>query len=436
MLVTWPFVMLLLDFWPLRRNARMEDGEWRMAEKQQPTPHPALSPNEAERARQLSTSNFQLSPWKPLIIEKLPFFLLTLVSCVVTYVAQQRGGAVATLDHIPLTSRLGNATLAYAQYLGNFFWPHALSPIYPLTGDVNWLIATAAVLLLGIISVVCWRMRQRLPSGLFGWLWFLGTLVPVIGIVQVGSQAFADRYTYIPLIGLGIAAIWGLGELASSRRVPRTGITVAALAVLGLLSWRTTEQLTYWRNTETLFRRTLELNPNSVQALNGLGGFLVEHGRTAEGKTLLERAMELQPTFVEALGALAMASENEGNYAGAIRQYEATLQINPDQVSALNNLAWLRASCADATLRNGTEAVRLATRACELTRNSKPLFIGTLAAAHAEAGDFQTAITTAERAAQLALQLNLPETAARNRELIRLYRQGKAAHGGSPGVKP
>jgi tetratricopeptide (TPR) repeat protein len=202
---------------------------------------------------------------------------------------------------------------------------------------------------------------------------------------------------------------------------------VWSFSVLALLAWRTTEQLKYWRNTETLFDRVLAMSPNSVQALYGLGSYFIEAGRIDEGKKLVERAIALQPTYAEALGTLANTLDGEGKYDEATRFYDAALKTAPNHSGVLNNLAWLRAACPDPKFRDGPEAVRLALRACELTGYGKPLFIGTLAAAYAQAGDFQAAISTAERAAVLASSLRLEDIAARNRQLIELYRQGKTA---------
>lgn len=398
MLVTWPFVMLLLDFWPLKR----------------------IEP---------STFNIQLPALKRLTVEKLPFFALVAVSSVVTLLAQKHGGAVASFEHLPLPLRLENAAVAYLEYLGKFFWPVNLSPIYPHPPNVpGWQWIGAAALLAGLTAAT-WRRRQRFPFALTGWLWFLGTLVPVIGLVQVGSQALADRYTYIPMIGLAIALVWLGDEITTRMRLPKAVILLASLVLVALLSWRTTTQLTYWKNTETLFRYTLTLSPSNAQALFGLGCYLADHGQTLEGRQLLEQAIRLQPTFVEAIGTLASTLDGEGHYTEAVRYYEEALKVQPNHAGVLNNFAWLRASCPNEAVRNGAQAVQLATKACDLTGYNKPLFIGTLAAAQAEAGDFQSAIATAERAAALASSLGLVDTTARNRELIEFYRQGKAAHG-------
>ncbi len=414
MLVTWPFVLLLLDYWPLKRTTGNTS--------------PLPSPQSGEGDGWQVTGK----AWRELVVEKIPFFALAAVSCVVTFLAQKQGGAVATIEMMSPLARIENAVVACYKYLTLLVWPADLSPIY--THRQSWETGTVviAMAVLAMISGTAWFFRKRWPFVITGWLWYLGTLVPVIGIIQVGPQAYSDRYTYVPMIGLTIALVWLASALAERFRVPRIVLAFASIAVIAALAVRTTQQLPYWQNTETLFRRALALYPDTPHALHALGGYLMDEGQFEEGKRLLEKAIKLQPAYPEALGALAYRFDTRGEYEDAVKFYKAALAAQSDHPNILNNFAWLRASCTNAVFRNGDEAVRLATRACELTGYTKPLLIGTLAAAQAEAGSFQTAITTAERAAKLADSLQLQETVVRNRELIELYRQGKAAHGGEP----
>jgi Tfp pilus assembly protein PilF len=469
MLVTLPFVLLLLDYWPL---GRMQNAECRMQNVAPPdTQHASrLTPHASRLTAQSQIANRKSQIIFPLILEKLPFLALSAASCIITFLAQKTGGAVLPFARLPLNARLANAVVAYVQYLAKFFWPVNLSPIYPYPDRWGpWLVTGAAAVLV-LLTAAAWRGRRRFPYALMGWLWFLGMLVPVIGIVQVGSQAFADRYTYLPLVGIMVALVWlgsegtGWGSRHSDRPSPalkgtlspsegeRVGVrgltsfprpvpiqacgsgvpgilpAVLSLALLATLAWRTREQLATWKDTGALFGHALALNPKNVQALYGLGVHLVHSGRMDEGKRLLEEAIRLRPAYPEALGTLANTLDGQGKYEEAIRFYQAALKAQPDQDGLLNNLAWLLAACPDAAFRNGPEAVRLATRACELTGYAKPLLIGTLAAAQAEAGDFPAAIATAERAAALAAAMRLEEIAAKNRQLIQLYRQGQPFH--------
>jgi protein O-mannosyl-transferase len=228
MLVTLPFVLLLLDYWPLER---------------------LCSPRQF---------------W-PLVVEKIPLFALSAASCVVTFVVQKSNGAVASLESVSIYERLGNATLSYARYLGTLFFPVHLIVPYAINPGTNVLAVCGAAigLVFATIAAIEWGSRCKyIPVA---WFWYLGTLVPVIGIVQVGSQAMADRYTYIPSVGIFIAVVWGAAEL-----LPRRVCAVAGVAVLALCAALTVRQLGYWKNSETLFKHTLAIDPANLDAVNGL----------------------------------------------------------------------------------------------------------------------------------------------------------------------
>jgi Tfp pilus assembly protein PilF len=425
MLVTVPFVLLLLDYWPL---GRMQNEECRMKNAKVQSPASRITHHASRFTHHVSRSTLL-----PLLLEKLPFFALTAASCIITFVAQKAAGAVASFATLPLDARVANAAVAYPEYLARLFWPFNLSPIYPHPDHWGFWPVTGAAAGLVFLTAAVWRARSRLPYALMGWLWYLGMLVPVIGIVQVGSQAFADRHTYLPLLGIMVALVWlgaeAIRPLAKASLVLRSVLpAVLALTLVAGLAWRTREQLHNWKDTRALFSRALALTPNNVQALYGLGAHLVDSGRIEDGTRLLEAAIRLQPAYPEALGTIASTLDGQGKYEESIRFYQAALRAQPDQEGVLNNLAWLLASCPDAAFRNGPEAVRLATRACDLTGYTRPLLIGTLAAAHAEAGDFPAAIATAERAAALATALHLEDIAAKNQELIQRYRQGQPFH--------
>ena len=215
MLVTWPFVMLLLDYWPL---GRMQNAECRMQN--------AAATRHATRITQHATRS-TLARLLPLLVEKIPFFVLVALASVVTFVVQKRGGAVAAGESLPLGARVGNALISYGRYLGKLFWPADLAVFYPHPGQ--WplgKVLLAGGLILGI-SVLVWVQRRRYPYLLMGWLWFFGTLVPVIGLVQVGDQAMADRYTYLPSLGVLILAVWGACELTRGWRYQVMALSVA-----------------------------------------------------------------------------------------------------------------------------------------------------------------------------------------------------------------
>ncbi|HSU56029.1 MAG TPA: tetratricopeptide repeat protein [Candidatus Dormibacteraeota bacterium] len=318
MLVTLPFVLLLLDFWPLNRL--------RIA---------GFPPQ--------SKFKNQKSKIAGLLIEKLPFFALSLGSCIATYWAQNRGHAVATAEKLPFEPRLANAVLSYVKYIAKIIWPSNLAVFYPHTAGAELLGMTdpavfGALLVLGLLTVmVIWRIRE-MPWLAIGWFWFLGTLVPVIGLVQVGGQAMADRYTYIPAIGLFLAATWAITEsfatLAGSRRIlPLAGTATAAIcAVL------TFKQVLYWKTTQALFEHTVAVTgPNGI-ALYILGVEAGEKGDLAKAQSCWEAALAADPTQADAHYSLGFLACNAGRTDEAIQHYEAALRIQPWHALSYNGL--------------------------------------------------------------------------------------------------
>jgi tetratricopeptide (TPR) repeat protein len=303
MLVTLPFVLLLLDFWPLNR---VDPKHW------------------------LSRSNLQL------LVEKIPFFVLSAASCVITYIMQQRGGAVST--SLSLGARVANALVSYVRYMGKFFWPHNLSVLYPHPGQ--WplsLVLLSSLLLVGIFVVVLLLARPK-PYLAVGWLWFFGTLVPVIGLVQVGIQSMADRYMYVPMIGLLIPVVWGSFDLFASRsygaRMLWTGNAVALVAC-GILTMRQTQ---YWRDSEALFRHAVQVTRKNYLAYNNLGFYLSNHGKVSEAMENYRKSLEINPNYEDALNNMGYALAGQKHYAEALPLYEAALRVRPRQVEVHNNL--------------------------------------------------------------------------------------------------
>jgi tetratricopeptide (TPR) repeat protein len=563
MLVTWPFVMLLLDFWPLKRGT------------------------------------VTLRAWFPLVLEKLPFFALSGVSSVITFLAQKASGAVVPLNDTPVAARMANAVVSYARYLLKTFWPSKLAVFYPYE-QLSWqssevLAASVVIVLATGAAVWAWKRKPYWPVG---WFWFVGVLVPVIGVVQVGKQAFADRYMYLPHIGLFIALSWGAAEAIARLRWSRWAGFGMGIVVLTTATIITSRQLTHWRDTTSLFEHTIAVTSRNHVAYTVIATELVESNRLAEAtedcRLALEysqcypeayntlaaiyakqekldeaiasykKALECDPNYgdpcygmaniylkqkkygeaefharealrrapmhIPSMYCLATALHNEGkldeaaDYYGrlirmnpnlfsphrflgnvlakqgkldeaieqyriaakirpddadtravlgvmlmqknqlddaseeflkanriqptnavanyqlaliyqsrkeiqkAIEYYHKTIQAQPDMVEALNNLAWLLAANHDAGVRNGSEAVNLAERACKLSDYKAPVLIGTLAAAYAEAGRFGDAVTTAEKARDLALAAGQKETADKNNELLEIYRAGRAYH--------
>ena len=357
MLVTWPFVMLLLDFWPLgRMEKRMQNAEWRMQNGEaRGTCHaPRTTP-------QSQIANRKSQILLPLLVEKLPFFFLAAAASVVTFAVQQRGGAVMAAEGLPLGARCVNALMSYGRYLGKLFWPTDLAVFYPRPGQ--WplgRVQLAGGLILGI-SVLVWVRRRRQPYLLMGWLWFLGTLVPVIGLVQVGSQAMADRYTYLPSLGVLILIVWGAYELTRSWRYQVPASAVAGGGALVLCVALTWQQIGYWKDGETLFRHALAVTENNPVAHNNLGYALCEKGQIEEAIGQYLEALRLRPDDPGAHCNLGAALDKKGQTDAAIREFQEALRLKPDYAEAYNNLGAALGKKGQTTeaIRQLQEAVRL-----------------------------------------------------------------------------
>jgi Flp pilus assembly protein TadD len=306
MVVTLPCVLMLMDYWPLRRFSIS------------PPPRPA-----------------QLLG---LIMEKLPFFSLALAASVVTYIVQKAGGAVASLDATPFSARLPNAALAYLRYMGKAIWPAHLSVMYPYPSHLTIGIGICAALVLSIISgFFLWRAKQQ-PFLIVGWLWFVGTLVPVIGLVQVGAQSMADRYTYIPSIGLFALLVWGAESLCNAlanRREILIGLGSASLA--GCLAC-TSVQLSYWQNSEKLFRHAVTLDPDNYLAYDGLGKALEDQGKKEEALKLYALSVR-HPQYSQGHYNYGTLLLQLGRLHEAVVQLTAALASNPHYAQAHNNLS-------------------------------------------------------------------------------------------------
>jgi tetratricopeptide (TPR) repeat protein len=543
-LITLPFVLLLLDFWPLRRA--------RPGASRPPNPLNSDAPPTPGRGPENGKS------WGALILEKLPLFGLVLVSCVTTFLAGRGAGAFIEL---PLWARIGNVPIAFVRYLGKFLWPTDLAVLYPHPGRWPWWQVIGATGILILLSASFLRLVHKRPYLMVGWLWFLGVLVPVIGLVQVGEQSMADRYTYIPMLGLTVMVTWGMADLARHFPFGRGGLAAAGVGVLVVMALGTRAQLRHWQDSVALFRhavhvttrnatahynlgqalsvrgnvgeamphyeaalaidpdydaarnnlglcyatmgqfetatnhyaaalrsnpknahayynfaraltslnkpeeaiayyketlrvrpehvwahfwfanslaaqgqleealsqysQTLRLNPQCQEAHYEMGLVLAKQGKTGPAASHLRRAIELKPDHADSHIHLGSALADQRQPKDAMTQYRLALRLNPNAIDALNNLAWMLATQPDAELRNGTEAVQLAERACEITSYQVPLLVGTLAAACAEAGRFADAVKFAQKAEDLALALDQKELAARNKKLQLLYQTQK-----------
>ncbi|MCX6925947.1 MAG: tetratricopeptide repeat protein [Verrucomicrobia bacterium] len=328
MLVTLPCVLLLLDFWPL---GRLRLGRFGKAEDT------VVAGAEECAQPRLPTANAGV-PLAHLLREKLPFFALALGSAIVTYWVQSVGGAVASIQVIPLHWRIANAVLAYTGYLSKSFWPMNLAILYPYPEhfSIGWVIAT--VLLLAVASAWFVLRAKRQPYLIVGWLWFLGTLVPVIGLIQVGSQSMADRYMYIPSIGLFVLVVWGLDALLDHWRFKRLVLAgVGTIALAGCLAC-TWFQLGYWQNSEKLFRHGIEVTTDNYMAYDALGIFFGDQGRYEEALPLLSQSLRLKPRFPKGEYDLGSLLLKMGRLDEAVRHLRAAVNIDPSFAFAHINL--------------------------------------------------------------------------------------------------
>jgi len=299
MLVTLPILMLLLDFWPLRRN---------------------------------------LLPIQ-LFLEKIPLFALCGISSFVTLWAQKNGGAVAPISALPVPVRCVNAVNAYASYIGKIFFPTDLSAFYPYHYHLPWIrTLSASLLVLACSAGSLWLARRR-PYVPVGWFWFLISLLPVIGLIQVGNQSMADRYTYIPAIGLFVLVTWEVAELAVSHPGAQRAVAIAAGIVLAACIAVTARQITYWRNSLVIFTHALDVSPQNPFAECSLGVELLNENRTDEAIAHFRTAMQLEPFFDQAVANLGLAYLDEGKLDAAETNLEHALQLASNNPYAQYGLA-------------------------------------------------------------------------------------------------
>lgn len=487
-LVTLPFALLLLDGWPMRRwrgrGAGQGTEERRASLGQNPPP---AEPSDARR------SGFPTVPVRRLLLEKLPLLALAIISAVITQLAHDRLGVREEITGLQLHHKIGNALVAYVRYIDHTLWPADLTVLYLHPGA--WPAAKVALCgaMLAVITTLALVQVRRQPWLLIGWCWFLGVLVPTIGLRQAGIQAMADRFAYLPLIGLLVMVVWSVADrLAGSARAVKasSGLVAIALVALTAVTWK---QTGHWKNSVTLWTRAIAINPNNYLAHANLAVELMGQSKFPDARRHAEEAARIFPAFVEPRLTLAWVAWRTGDTAEMRRQieqgararpggwevvrragglwaaegalepalavfdlglmalpadadlraqraqvldamqrpreaaqeYREVLRLQPDAPLVQNNLARLLATAADPALRNGAEAVRLAERACELTGRRHAIFLGTLAAAYAEAGRFPDAVRSAEQAIAVAGAAGEKQVAELNRQLVELYRAGK-----------
>jgi Tfp pilus assembly protein PilF len=393
--VAVPLVLLLLDYWPLQR-----------------------------------ASDFR--GWRRLLMEKIPLLALSAAASVATVFAQTV--TMASLEQLPLLPRLKNAAVSVIAYLGQTFWPTHLAVFYPHPHDqLNIWVVLACVTLIVVLTLLAIFLRHKHPYVLVGWFWYLILLAPVLGIVQVGLQARADRFTYLPHIGITMLVTWACADLTQQwrhRRIVLISMATFAIAASTVLAY---QQTTFWRNSISLWEHALAVTPDNQTAHQNLAAALWSKGRTAEANKHSRAAaiaharttLRDYPFDVATHNDLGVLLVQNGDVRAGIEQWEVSLQLNPDDGNALNNLAWVLATYPADAIRDGKRAVELAAKATTLPGGGAPIVLRTLAAAYAEVRDFSKAINTAKRAVERAAATQNTSLAETLRHEVSLYETGK-----------
>jgi lipoprotein NlpI len=457
MLVTLPFVLLLLDYWPLQRlelkkslqEIRTEASKQGAGSREREPLSANKRKGKADKMRtgqgiaqssvlvtpEMLNPGPQFSALRPLLREKIPLLALTALSCIVTYIVQQKGGAVAPIEVFSPGVRIANALVSYIVYIGKTIWPVNLAVFYPHPGSLPLWQVLGAVLLLIAVTILVIRTANRFPYLTMGWLWFTGTLVPVIGIVQVGGQAMADRYTYIPLIGLFVMTAWGIPELLKKWQptrfpTPRKEALFASSALvllsLFIVTWT---QTGYWRNDIALYDhsikvagpsdiinynrgaaygnlgnqkqaisdydRTIEINPKYAKAYYNRG---ITYGKLGDHRQAIsdyDRAIEIDPKFADAYNNRGIVYGELGNQRQAISDFDRAIEIDPDYEKAYYN----RGVVYD-LLGNNRQAISDYDRAIEINPEYVEAY-NNRGIAYAKLGDKRRAISDYDRAIEV-----------------------------------
>jgi tetratricopeptide (TPR) repeat protein len=392
MLVTLPFVLLLLDYWPL---GRLEFG-------------PKFS-------------------WR-LVVEKIPFFLLAAGASAITFLVQNHSGVVASLSTVSLGQRLANVPVAYVRYLGKIAWPSGLAVFY---GYEHWSLYQVAAALLLLAGITAWVVRQRRtqPYLPVGWFWFLGMLLPTIGLVQVGHQSMADRYSYLPSVGISLMAAWGLCGLAAGRPWLRRALATAGTLAVAACAAGTHRQIEFWKNPVALFARAAEISDQDCQTCYNVGCEVMQQGNFARAVRCFERALKAAgkndpPSLLARVqNNLGCALLEQGQITKAVAHLESALKLQPRYPQAYYNMG-------RAFMTNGQPKVAVDCFQHALALDQNPSVLAALAAAHAQAGNFAEAVAAAQQARQLALAQN--NTALAKSLELQLQRYQAGAGGSQP----
>ncbi len=429
MLITLPFVLLLLDYWPLCRFQHKKH------------------------------INGSASKLLSLILEKIPFLMLSAGSICISMLSVRQSNIVISGKSISVFLRLANALVSYVAYIKKMVWPSNLAIYYPYPKSLGFWETTGSGIFLGSITVLFLFLVRKKPYFAVGWFWYLGTLVPVIGLIQAGLwPAMADRFVYVPLIGLFIIVSWGGADIVSKTGYQKTICAFFGGTACIALAFCTWLQLHYWKDSYVLFEHAVHVTDNNCIAHSGLGAAFDARGRLDEAISQYYKALKTCPDDGLTHYGLGLAMAKQGNGKGAIYHFKFSLRIepdnaeayynlgkvflkqkmvdkgienlqqalyiNPDMTQTLYNLAWIRATSKEKKYRNGKKAVTMAKKLCELTHYRQPLALDALAAAYAETGRFYDAKKIARKGLQLALKYGPIKLAYGIKERLMLYKTG------------
>ncbi len=337
MLITLPVVMLLVDYWPFNRGHLKEQNPGQL---------------------QLQ---YSVTPLMALLKEKIPFFACSLLSAAVTIYAHHKGEAIVNLDSVPLGLRIENSIIAYVTYLTKTIWPHDLAILYPYPSSFPlWQVICSFLILFFVSASTIWAGRRH-PYLVVGWFWFLVTLVPVIGLVQVGAQSMADRYTYIPLIGIFIVSAWGVSALTKKLLYRQSILALLAGTVMVASVAVTWRQLGYWRDSISIFRHALQVTSDNSLAHNNVGAVLYGKGDLDAAIKEYREALAISPNFLESRVNLGLALYRKGDLDAAIKEYQEALKINPNDFETHYDLgiALGKKGDLDAAIKEYQEALKI-----------------------------------------------------------------------------
>ncbi len=411
MLVTLPFVFLLLDFWPL--------GRWK-EDKGQRTEIRGQKSNVAHSSRQKPKAS-GLRPFRLLVLEKIPLLFIASPFCVIPFFANCAEETLSFSAQPNLLWRMGNAAVSYVAYMRQMVFPFDLAVPYLDRNFSAWNLGLSTALVAGLLLLGIFFRKQK-PYILIGGLWYTGMLLPVSGVLRFLGTTRADRFVYLPLIGLFLVVVWWAADICVRKRCQREAFSVGIL-ILAAFAWFAHAQTAHWQNTFSLWKNTLERTSENYIAHHNLALRLAKQGALEEAVSHYEKAIQISPTYETAHLNLGNVLHRQNKDKEAAQCYQKLLQLNSEHSKANNNLAWVLSTSSDATLRNGERAVALAQKANRLTGGTNTSFLDTLAVAYAEAGRYPEAAATARQAIKRLDPSKNTTRIEKLRARLRLYEQ-------------